>query len=87
MKSGIALLLATVNAPHGEKLDGEALAHCLNDASAAKSKLGHMSAFFGEIDPKTQMEFAAQFGIPKSSLIAAAKTFASWSGETYPLAA
>jgi len=82
-----ALVLATVNAPHSEKLDAQALAHCLLDHAAAKAKPGHMSSFFGEVEPDLQIAFAEQFGIPAAKVVAAAKAFAEYSGESYPLAA
>ncbi len=81
-----ALVLATVNAPYREKLDAQGLAHCLLDHTAAKAKPGHMSSFFGEVEPKLQIEFAEQFGIPPAKVVAAAKAFAMFSGESYPLA-
>ncbi len=80
-------VLTTVNAPYSEQLDGEALAHCLRVASAAKEKPGHMSSFFGEVAPDAQKEFAALYGISEAALIKAARAFASYSGESYPLAA
>jgi hypothetical protein len=82
-----ALVLATVNAPYSEKLDAEGLAHCLLDHAAAKAKPGHMSSFFGEVSPDLQIEFAKQFGIDPAALMAAAKAFAQYSGQSYPLAA
>jgi hypothetical protein len=81
-----ALVLATVNAPYCEQLDAPALAHCLIDLTAAKAKPGHMSSFFGEVDPALQAGFAETFNIPHSALVAAAKAFAEYSGESYPLA-
>jgi hypothetical protein len=82
-----ALVLATVNAPYSEKLDAQALAHCLLDHAAAKAKPGHMSSFFGEVEPDLQIAFAEQFGIPAAKVVAAAKAFAEYSGQSYPLAA
>ena len=82
-----SLVLAVVNAPHREQLDARALARFLVDHSAAKTVPGHMSAFFGEVRPELQIEFARQFDISESQLVAAAKSFAAYSGETYPLAA
>jgi hypothetical protein len=81
-----AAVLAIVNAPYSEQLDAQALAHCLMSATAAKGKPGHVSAFFGEIKPEHQFEFAQRFGITHEELIAAAKAFAAYSGEFYPLA-
>ena len=46
-----------------------------------------MSSFFGDVAPEDQKGFAALFGIPEATLIDAAKAFASYSGESYPLAA
>jgi hypothetical protein len=86
MKS-TTLVLTTVNAPYSEQLDAQALAHCLIDPTAAKAKPGHMSSFFGEVDPALQMSFAAEFNIPHAALVAAARAFAEQSGESYPLAA
>lgn len=83
----MTLILTTVNAPYGEQLDGEALAHCLRVTSAAKSKPGHMSSFFGEVAPDAQKEFAARYGISEAALIKAARAFAKYSGESYPLIA
>jgi hypothetical protein len=83
----IALVLATVNAPHSEQLDAQALANCLLDQNAAKEAAGHMSVFFGEVKPEFQVEFAHHFNIGDAKLVAAAKAFAKYSGEAYPLAA
>jgi hypothetical protein len=85
--NGTALVLTTVNAPHSEELDAATLAYCLTNPTAAKSKPGHMSAFFGEVDPELQMAFAGSFDISHATLAAAAKAFAAYSGESYPLAA
>jgi hypothetical protein len=81
------LVLTTVNAPYREQIDAATLARCLNDAAAAKTKPGHMSSFFGEVDPALQVDFAESFDIPYAALVAAAKAFAEYSGESYPLAA
>jgi hypothetical protein len=82
-----ASVLATVNAPYSRKLDAHALAHCLTHPAAAKAAPGHMSAFFGEVAPELQKAFAAAFQISVTDLVSAAKTFAEYSGESYPLAA
>jgi hypothetical protein len=84
---GNTLVLTTVNAPHSEQLDAQMLACCLSDHTAAKAKPGHMSSFFGEVDPALQVGFAESFNIPYAALVTAAKAFAEYSGETYPLAA
>ena len=81
------LVLATVNASFSEKLDAQGLAHCLLDPAAAKAVPGHMSAFFGEVQPALQLGFAGMFNITAPQLSAAAKAFAKYSGESYPLAA
>jgi hypothetical protein len=81
------LVLATVNASFSNKLDAQGLAHCLLDPAAAKAVPGHMSAFFGEVQPALQIGFAAMFDITAPQLSAAAKAFAKYSGESYPLAA
>jgi hypothetical protein len=86
MKS-LALVLAKVNAPHSTQLDAQELVHCLLDHTAAKAVPGHMSSFFGEVPPDLQVEFAHQFNVTDSQLVAAAKAFAAYSGESYPLAA
>jgi hypothetical protein len=78
--------LTMVNAPHSQKLDGQALATCLSSPHVAKSHPGHMSVFFGEVDPASQKAFAALFGIDEGALAAAASAFAAYSGESYPLA-
>jgi len=82
-----ALVLTTVNAPHSKQLNAEDLAACLRDPAAAKAVPGHMSAFYGEVDPELQRKFASAFGISEPELVAAARTFAAYSGEFYPLAA
>ena len=87
MKAPFALILATVNAPYSEMLDAQGLANCLLDQEAAKAKPGHMSSFFGEVQPAQQTEFAHQFNITNEQLAAAAKNFAAYSGQSYPLAA
>ena len=81
------LVLTTVNAPYSQQLDAQTLVHCLQDQSAAKAVPGHMSSFFGEVKPALQQAFADFYDIPYSVLVSAAKAFASYSGETYPLAA
>jgi hypothetical protein len=82
-----ALVLATVNAPYSKRLDARELAYCLLDHAKAKTVPGHMSSFFGEVKPALQVDFASQFNITKAQLVAAAKAFARYSGESYPLAA
>ena len=81
------LVLTTVNAPFSKKLDAQELVHCLLDPAAAKALPGHMSSFFGEVTPALQVEFASVFNVTESQLSAAAKAFATYSGESYPLAA
>jgi len=80
------LVLATVNAPYREQLDAQCLAKCLCDHAAAKAKPGQVSSFFGEVAPELQIAFARLFGISHAELAAAAKAFAIYSGESYPLA-
>jgi hypothetical protein len=41
---------------------------------------------FGDVKPELQIAFAQLHGISKSQLVAAAKTFAAYSGQSYPLA-
>jgi len=82
-----ALVLTTVNASHRRELDADELARYLLDLDAAKGVPGHMSVFFGEISPSVQIAFAVSQGISRVQLVAAAKAFAAYSGETYPLAA
>ena len=81
-----AAILTTVDAPHGKRLDAPTLAHCLTHAEAAKAGPGQMSAFLGEIAPELQKDFAGAFHISEAELTAA-KTFAQFSGKSYPLAA
>lgn len=82
-----SLVLAKINAPHREQLDAETLAHCLLDEAAAKAKPGHLSSFFGEVEPDLQIAFAHLFNITDAQLVSAAKAFAKYSGKSYPLAA
>jgi len=81
------LVLATVNVPYSKQLTAQELAHCLLDQDAAKTVPGHMSSFFGEVKPELQLEFASHYNIAPAQLVAAAKSFANYSGEAYPLAA
>jgi hypothetical protein len=82
-----ALVLTTVNAPHSKQLNARQLADCLKNHAAAKAVAGHMSVFFGEVDPALQLAFASLFEITEPELVAAAKAFAAYSGASYPLAA
>jgi len=82
-----ASVLTTVNAPYSKKLDAQTLAYCLTHPGAAKTWPGQMSAFFGEVAPELQKSFASAFHISEAELAIAAKTFAEFSGESYPLAA
>ena len=80
-------VLTTVNAPYSRKLDAQELAFCLRHPAAAKAAPGHMSVFFGEVAPELQRAFASANRISEAELAIAAKTFAEYSGESYPLAA
>jgi hypothetical protein len=82
-----ASVLTTVNAPYSKPLDAQTLVYCLTHPMAAKTWPGQMSAFFGEVAPDLQKAFASAFDISEAELAVAAKTFAEYSGETYPLAA
>jgi hypothetical protein len=82
-----ALILTTVNAPYSQKLDAKALAYCLRHQQAALAVPGHMSTFFGEVKPGLQAAFADFANISHSQLIASAKAFAEYSGESYPVSA
>jgi hypothetical protein len=82
-----ALILTTVNAPYSKKLDAQTLADCLLHQQAALAVPGHMSAFFGEVEPTLQVAFADFVNISHAQLVASAKAFAKYSGESYPLAA
>ncbi|MDE5444514.1 hypothetical protein GWG65_24305 [Bradyrhizobium sp. CSA207] len=86
MKSPI-LVLATVNAPYSKKLDAQELVHCLLDPSSAKAACGPMSSFFGDVKPELQIAFAEMYGISHDQLVAAAKAFAEFSGQSFQLAA
>ena len=80
-------VLTTVNAPYSKKLDAQGLVHCLTHPEAAKGAPGQMSTFFGEVSPELQKAFAKTFNVSEETLISAAKAFAEYSGEAYPLAA
>lgn len=82
-----ALVLTTVNAPYNSYLDADGLAKCLMNEVEAKAMPAHMSSFFGEVQPELQQAFAELYGISSSQLVSAAKSFANYSGELYPLAA
>jgi hypothetical protein len=86
MKNAL-LVLTTVNAPYSNKLDAQGLVNCLLDPSLAKAACGPMSSFFGDVKPELQIAFAEMHGINNAQLVAAAKTFAEFSGQSYPLAA
>jgi hypothetical protein len=81
------LVLSTVNAPYSKKLDAQGLVQCLLDPTAAKAACGPVSSFFGDVKPELQIAFAQMHGITHAQLVAAAKTFAAYSGQSYPLAA
>ena len=81
------LVLTTVNAPYSTPLSAKELANCLLNPAAALTVPGHMSSFFGEVEPALQEDFASLCGISKPQLVAAAKAFSEQSGEPYPLAA
>ena len=81
------LVLTTINASYSKKLDAAELVHCLLDQAAARALPGHMSSFFGEVEPALQIAFARMFNVAEPQLVAAAKAFAMYSGESYPLAA
>jgi len=81
------LVLTTVNAPYSKQLDAQGLAFCLLHPEADQAVPGHVSSFFGEVSPKLQIEFACSCRITEQQLAAAAKAFAIYSGESYPLAA
>jgi len=82
-----ALILTTVNAPYSQKLDAQALANCLLHQEAALAVPGHMSSFFAEVNPNLQIAFADLVNVSEEQLIASAKAFAKYSGESYALAA
>lgn len=82
-----ALVLATVNGPYSKKLEAHELVDCLLDPIAAKAACGPMSSFFGDVRPELQIAFARMYGITDTQLVAAAKAFAEYSGQSYPLAA
>lgn len=85
MKSA-ALVLATVNAPYSKQLSAQELVYYLLHPVAAKTVPGHMSAFFGEVPLELQLQFAHQNNVTDEQLVAAAKAFAAYSHESYPLA-
>jgi hypothetical protein len=87
MSEHLALVLATVNAPYSEQLDGAALAHCLSDIDLAKQYPGQVSAFLGEVPVEQQMEFAAAHQLAVDDLKAFAAHFSAWPGESYQLVA
>ena len=77
-------LLTTVNAPYQTYLDGGALAAAL---SAGDVKLGQVNSFFMETSSEVQQAFAKLHGVPESTLIEAAESFADWSGQELTLLA
>jgi hypothetical protein len=82
-----ALILTTVNASYSQKLDAHTLADCLLRADAALGVPGHMSSFFGDVKPDLQIAFANMVNVSHEQLVASAKAFANYSGESYALAA
>jgi hypothetical protein len=81
-----ALVLTTVNAPYSKELNAQELVACLWDPKAAEAVPGHMSSFFGDVEPELQSQFAALFNVPHAKLVEAAKAFSNFSGVSYPLA-
>ena len=82
----VALILTTVKCAFSSELAALSCARLL-DQTAAKAAAGHMSSFFGEVKPELRIGFANMFDITTPQPIAAAKAFATYSGESYPLAA
>lgn len=82
-----ALVLTTVNAPYSKQLDAVALVYYLTHPAEATSVPGHMSSFFGDVEPELQLAFGELYGLTRSDLVGAAKAFADYSGEAYPLTA
>jgi len=87
MSKHLVSVLTTVNAPYSTQLNGAELAHCLSDVELAKDYSGQISSFLGEVPIAHQASFAEEFGIGLDALKAFASNFATWSGETYKLAA
>ena len=81
------LVLTTVNAPYSNKLDAQELVHCLLDPASAQAACGPMSSFFGDVIPELQIAFAEMHGVSKAQLVAAAKAFAEFSGQSCTLLA
>ena len=80
------LVLTTVNAPYSKKLDAlESPVVC--SIRRRPASLRSDVVVFGEVQPELQFAFARMHGITDAQLIAAAKAFAAYSGQTYPLAA
>ncbi|MDE0695569.1 MAG: hypothetical protein OXH76_07005 [Boseongicola sp.] len=71
------MLLTTVNAPYRTRMDGRQLAAAL---SAGNVSLGQVNSFFMETSVKDQKAFAKLHEVPESVLVAAAGSFADWSG-------
>jgi hypothetical protein len=82
-----AVVMTTVNACHSKHLEAQELVYCLLHPAAAKSLPGHMSSFFGDVKPDLQLWFAHAHDISDDQLFSAARAFANYSGEVYPLAA
>lgn len=85
MKSPI-LVLTTVNAPYSKKLDARG-SSIVCWIPLRRRRPAVMSSFFGDVEPELQIAFAEMYGINHDQLVAAAKTFAEFSGQSYPLAA
>jgi hypothetical protein len=75
-----SLVLATVNAPYGKKLDAAALAGYLRAPVSMRMAVGPMSSFFYDVDIDLQKRFALSHGISLNALGAAAALFGTWSG-------
>lgn len=85
--SALASVLTTVNAPYSKQLSAQEVVYYLEHPENTKDVSGHMSSFFGEVQPGLQEEFAVAHGVSHATLIAAAKAFSKYSGQTYPLTA
>jgi hypothetical protein len=80
-------VLTMVNAPYRQQVDGVQPAHCLRMSNSARDFPGQVSSILGEVPVAQQTSFTGEFGIEFEALKAFALDFASWSGETYKLAA
>ena len=83
-KAVIACAVGMVNAPYRERLSAEELAEALRTGDV---ELPQVDSFFLEMDLDAQRIFAAELGVPESTLRQTSEAYAQYSSRVVPLLA